>query len=133
VPETGFDLSTTHVHLGLRGRAVPIPEFEWSPEFLEHYTSEFADDGEEGRLVMIGSSTTSWNFWERHPAGDELVVVISGRITLTQELGGVDRPMTLRTGEAAINPVGIWHTSDVIDPGQVLFITPGIGTEHRPR
>jgi uncharacterized cupin superfamily protein len=143
VYETGFDLSKTHVHLGLKGRAVPVPNFEWSPEFLEYYASEFALDGEEGRLVMIGSSATSWTFWERHPAGAELVVVISGRMTLVQEFrqrspsaeGDVlhEEQITLGPGEAAINPRGIWHTSDVIDPGRVLFITPGIGTEHRPR
>jgi quercetin dioxygenase-like cupin family protein len=139
VHQTGFDLSKTHVHLGLQGKAVPIPNFEWSPEFLEHYASEFALDGKEGRLVMIGSSTTSWNFWERHPAGAELVVVISGRMTLLQEFRKTARgdevrvEITLGPGEAAINPPGIWHTSDVIEPGQVLFITPGIGTEHRTR
>jgi uncharacterized cupin superfamily protein len=133
VPKAGFDLSKTHVHLGLEGRAVPIPNFEWSPEFLQHYASEFALDGKEGRLVMIGSSTTSWSFWERHPAGAELVVVISGRMTLIQEHPQHEEQITLGPGDAAINPHGIWHTPDVIEPGQVLFITPGIGTEHRPR
>jgi quercetin dioxygenase-like cupin family protein len=129
----GFDLSKTHVHLGPQGRAVPIPNFEWSTEFLEYYASEFALDGKEGRLVMIGSSATSWSFWERHPAGSELVVVISGRTTLIQEYRQHEQHITLGPGEAAINPPGIWHTSDVIDSGEVLFITPGIGTEHRPR
>jgi len=141
VPTSAFDLSKTHVHLGLQGSAVPIPDFEWSSEFPENYASAFALDGNEGRLVMIGSSTTSWGFWERHPAGAELVVVLSGRITLTQQFrpgsGSVEpteQRISLSPGEAAINPPGIWHTSDVIEPsGQVLFITPGIGTEHRPR
>ena len=26
-----------------------------------------------------------------------------------------------------------WHTADVHEPGSALFITPGRGTEHRPR
>jgi hypothetical protein len=36
-------------------------------------------------------------------------------------------------GQATINPKNVWHTVDVIEPGQLLFITPGIGTEHRTR
>jgi len=136
VPGSAFDLSKTYVHLGRGSRAVPLPDFAWTAEFLEHYTSEFASDGEEGRLVMIAASDTSWTFWERHPAGEELVVLLSGELVLVQDLPdheGGDHRITLRPGDAAINPKGIWHTTDVIDPGQVLFITPGIGTEHRPR
>ena len=32
-----------------------------------------------------------------------------------------------------INPRGVWHTADVHEPGEGLFVTPGLGTEHRPR
>lgn len=39
----------------------------------------------------------------------------------------------LHAGQAAINPRGVWHTADVHEPGSALFITPGRGTEHRPR
>jgi hypothetical protein len=39
----------------------------------------------------------------------------------------------LRAGLAVVNPRGAWHTVDVHEPGLALFITPGRGTEHRPR
>ena len=39
----------------------------------------------------------------------------------------------LRAGEAAINPRNVWHTADIDEPCQTLFVTPGFGTEHRPR
>ena len=128
-----FDLSKTYVHLGLGSRAVPVPDFEWSSEFLERYTAEHDQDGDEGRLVMAAPIKESWNFWERHPAGDEVVVVMSGRMTLVQEVDGADQRIELDPGEAAINPRGVWHTTDVDEPGDVLFVTPGRGTEHRPR
>lgn len=112
---------------------MPIPDFEWSPEFLERYAVEHERDGDEGRLVMVGSSKQSWTFWERHPAGDELVVVISGRISLVQEIDGADRRISLAPGHAAINPRNVWHTTDVNEPGDILFVTPGRGTEHRER
>jgi quercetin dioxygenase-like cupin family protein len=133
VSEGAFDLSTTHVHLGRDSTAVAVSDFEWTREFLAGYEAEFAADGSEGRLVMIGASDTSWNFWERHPAGEELVCVIAGRITLVQDINGSERHIALEPGHAAINPRGVWHTTDVHEPGRVLFVTPGLGTEHRPR
>ncbi len=133
VSEGAFDLSTTHVHLGLDATAVAVRDFEWTTDFLVRYETEFAADGSEGRLVMIGASDISWTFWERHPAGEELVFLIAGRITLVQDMDGSERLIALEPGQAAINPRGVWHTTDVHEPGRVLFVTPGLGTEHRPR
>lgn len=130
---TGFDLSRTYVHLGLGSRATPVPDFEWTPEFLARYAAEHGADGAEGRLVMIGSGDSSWTSWERHPAGEELVVVIAGRMTLVQELDGVEHRLDLTEGQAAVNPRNVWHTADITESCRTLFITPGQGTEHRPR
>jgi quercetin dioxygenase-like cupin family protein len=83
--------------------------------------------------VMIGPAEATWTSWERHPAGDEVVVALSGRQTLIQEIDGQQHRIELRAGQAAINPRGVWHTADVHELGLALFITPGRGTEHRPR
>jgi quercetin dioxygenase-like cupin family protein len=131
--ESGFDLSTTYVHLGLGSRATPIADFVWTPEFLNRYAAEHGSDGAEGRLVMIGGGDSSWTTWERHPAGEELVVVISGRLTLVQDVDGVERRIELTEGQAAVNPRNVWHTADINEACRALFITPGQGTEHRPR
>lgn len=131
--DSAFDLSTTHVHLGLGARAIPIPDFEWSGEFLARYATEHGADGVEGRLVLMGSSDTSWDSWERHPSGEELVVVTAGRLTLIQEIDGAERRTQLKAGEAIINPRNVWHTADIDEPCQTLFVTPGLGTEHKPR
>lgn len=128
-----FDLSTTHIHLGLGARAVPLPGFEWSAEYLAGYVERFASDGDEGRLVTMGPLDASWDSWERHPAGEEVVLLLSGRADLIQRIDGGERRVALRPGEAVINPPGVWHTADVHEPGQGLFITPGRGTEHEPR
>ncbi len=132
-PDGAFDLSTTHVHLGLGARATPLPGFEWSSEYLDAYTERFADDGDDGRLVTMGRNGESWTVWERHPAGEEVVVLLSGRVDLIQRLGGDERRIPLEPGQAVINPTGVWHTADVHEPGDALFITPGRGTEHEPR
>jgi mannose-6-phosphate isomerase-like protein (cupin superfamily) len=128
-----IDLDTTFVHLGLGASATPLPDFSWSPEYLAAYDQRFAADGDEGRLVMLGDVHDSWATWERHPAGEEVVVLLSGRVELVQDVDGVERRVTLTAGQAIINPPGVWHTADVVEPGRALFITPGRGTEHRPR
>lgn len=67
---TAFDLSSTHVHLGLGATAVAIPEFCWTPESLQAYGDRFAADGDEGRIVCIVPQEATWDSWERHPAGE---------------------------------------------------------------
>jgi hypothetical protein len=39
----------------------------------------------------------------------------------------------MREGEAIVNPRNVWHTADIDEACGTLFITPGLGTEHRPR
>lgn len=128
------DLTTTPVHLSLGSRALPIEGFAWDPAVLESYSTAVAADGAEGRMVMLfDSSPGPWTSWERHPAGDEMVICLSGRMTLIREIDGADDPVDLGPGQAMINPAGVWHTADVHEPGQFMTITPGLGTEHRTR
>ena len=127
-----FALSGTFVHLGRQSTAVPIPDFEWTPEFLEAYGQRFPD-GNDGRLVCVVSQAKTWDTWERHPAGEEVVVLLSGRVDVIQDIDGNHRVAPLEPGRALVNPKGVWHTADVHEPGDALFITPGRGTEHRPR
>jgi mannose-6-phosphate isomerase-like protein (cupin superfamily) len=127
-----FDLSRTFVHLGLGVRAVPLPDFEWSAAGLKHYDALSAPDGAEGRLVCISEQSATWDTWERHPAGEEVVVLLSGRVDVVQDLEDREHVVALRPGEAIVNPTNVWHTTRVHEPGRALFITPGRGTEHRP-
>jgi quercetin dioxygenase-like cupin family protein len=77
--------------------------------------------------------STPWEMWEMHPNGHELVLCTAGQITLLQELDGQTVRTTLKAGEYAINSPGVWHTADVDQSATALFITAGLGTEHRPR
>jgi mannose-6-phosphate isomerase-like protein (cupin superfamily) len=128
----GFDLAQTFVHLGLGSTATPLPDFTWSQENLESYGARFAADGNEGRLVCITPQEATWDTWERHPAGEEVVFLISGRVDVVQEVDGAERVVELRPGQAMVNPTNVWHTARVHEPGRALFITPGAGTEHKP-
>ncbi len=131
-----FDLSETPVHIGGNSTIVPLIGFSWSQEYLAGYERRFESDGADGRLVTFGTMDASIDSWERHPAGDELVLVVDGRLTMIQEIDGGHHPIVLAPRQAAINPPGVWHTFDVVPAdGPVTFmtITAGIGTEHRSR
>jgi mannose-6-phosphate isomerase-like protein (cupin superfamily) len=132
-PRDAIDLTATPVHLGLGSRALAVEGFDWDARVLGDYIAAVADDGGEGRLVMVFEGNGSWDTWECHPAGDEVVICLSGRMTIIREVGGEPDPVALGPCEAMVNPAGVWHTADVHEPVRFMTITPGQGTEHRPR
>ncbi|MCW1097305.1 cupin domain-containing protein [Streptomyces sp. RS2] len=127
------DLRTTPVDLGLGSTARPVEGFAWNPEALQAYGAAVAEDGAEGRMVTILDGDGPGDHWERHPAGDELVVCLSGSVTVVRDLDGVPDRVLLGPGEATVNPAGVWHAVDTTGPTSILTITAGLGTDHRPR
>ncbi|MEO0420867.1 MAG: cupin domain-containing protein [Pseudomonadota bacterium] len=120
------------VHLGVGARIVPQPAFD-GMSWYQGYGERHGEEGVEGRLVTVHHFDTSWDTWEIHPHGDELVMVLAGTMTLLQEFGDRIERVGLSAGEYAINPPGVWHTADVDGPVSALFITAGLGTENRDR
>lgn len=123
------------VHLGLGATAVVEPEFTGDMEWYAGYGQRHdAADGAEGRLVSMHTFTEAWDMWEMHPVGAEVVLCTAGRITLHQEhADGTAATVVLESGRYAVNPPGTWHTADVDGEATAVFITAGLGTEHRPR
>ncbi|MEV0528746.1 cupin domain-containing protein [Streptomyces sp. NPDC050439] len=128
-----IDLRNTPVHLGLGSRAKPIEGFAWEPQVLQAYSAAVAADGAEGRIVTIFDGDGRGEEWERHPAGDEVIVCLSGSVTVTRDVDGVHEQVVLGPGEATVNPAGTWHAVDMTGPSTILTITAGLGTDHRPR
>ena len=121
------------LHLGLGATAIPQPPFT-GMDWYEAYGARNASDGAEGRLVTMYRFSENWDSWEMHPLGDEVVLCVSGRMTLHQEqTDGSTASTTIGAGEYAINLPGCWHTADIEGEATALFITAGLGTEHRPR
>lgn len=128
-----LDLRTIPVHLGRGSRARPVEGFAWHPEVLQAYTAAVAADGAEGRIVMIFDGEGPGDHWESHPAGDELIVCLTGSVTVTREVDGVSERVVLGPGEATVNPAGVWHAVDTEGPASLLSVTATLGTDHRPR
>jgi quercetin dioxygenase-like cupin family protein len=122
-----MNLASTFVVLHPNQSATPV---EVTPTVYEELDRRF--DGFKGRLlVSCYSFDADWPVWERHPAGDEIVCLLSGRARLVLE--GATAPVELRDpGAFIIVPKGIWHTAQTSVPTKMLFVTPGAGTENKP-
>lgn len=130
---SGIRLEERPLHLGLGATAVPQPPFT-GMEWYADYGLRHDGDGAEGRLVSMHTFDAPWDSWEMHPAGAEVVICTAGEMTLHQEhADGSEETVTITAGEYAINPPGTWHTADITGSATAVFITAGLGTEHRPR
>jgi len=124
-----FDLINTYVHLQDGPDAVPVAVGDdfWA-------TIDKRTELHSGRLVTLFhiQNTDEWVHWEIHPAGDEIVCLLSGAIDLILQEGEHERSLELRSRAAGIIPRGVWHRAIVHTPSDVLFITRGAGTQLRP-
>ncbi len=129
-----IDILTFPIHLGLGARSIVQPEFTGDMQWYEGYSERIQADGIEGRLVSMFTFTSSWDTWEMHPSGSEVVLCTSGAMTLHQEhADGSKDTVTLKAGQYAINEPGTWHTADISGEATAVFITSGLGTQMRPR
>lgn len=99
------------------------PDF-WRPEVLS---------GLKGWLLTTYDMGADWTSWERHPAGEEILIPLSGQFDMILDEATGQRTVTLCPGQVFIVPKNTWHTANVPSPGRMIFLTYGQGTDHRPR
>jgi uncharacterized cupin superfamily protein len=133
-----FDLSETPIHLstspGARAPAVALTDFNFDGEsFMKYIGAHCSNADAPGRLIMVETTATDWPTWERHPEGDEIVIVLEGKGDFIQQIDGNPVRMPVEPGSALINPAGIWHTADIQQALKAIYITPCPGTDHKPR
>ncbi|MCA9648749.1 MAG: hypothetical protein H6712_13660 [Myxococcales bacterium] len=123
-----FSLERTYVHLRPDQSAAPI-------EVDESFWATIATRTElhEGFLVTRARTGEDWPHWEMHPEGEEIVVLLSGAVDLVLDDGEREWTVELRPEAGTwINRRGVWHRAIVHEPSEMLFITAGRGTQHRP-
>ncbi|NLD56045.1 MAG: cupin domain-containing protein [Burkholderiaceae bacterium] len=124
------DILLTYLHFRDDGRADPI---RVSESFWGELSAGKLPQLEKGRLMTAFAFSEPWNTWERHPAGEELVMLLSGEATVVLEEGAGEHAVHLATpGSFVLVPPNVWHTARTSVPTTMLFLTPGAGTEHRP-
>jgi len=119
-------LGENYAHLCDDGSVLPIAV---GPDFWQSQIGALPP----GRLISMFHSGEDWTVWEMHPQGDEWILQLSGSMTLILDMPDGEISVTLAKGEFVVVPKGVWHTADVIEPGESLFVTAGEGTSHRPR
>jgi uncharacterized cupin superfamily protein len=90
---------TTVVHLAtdLSMRALGVDQGAWS---RRDGTAQFV----EGRLLSVFAYEATWTWWERHPAGEEFVHVLSGSVAFRLDDGSTERTVSLAAGESLLVP-----------------------------
>ena len=123
-----MNLETTVVVIGPDQSAVTVPV---TPTLYQDLDRDF--DGFKGRsLVGQHLFTGDWPSWEIHPAGDEMVILVSGKARMVLDESSGHRTVDLAApGDFVLVPKGTWHTAHISTPTRLLFITPGQGTENR--
>jgi mannose-6-phosphate isomerase-like protein (cupin superfamily) len=116
-----FELARTPVGIDRDGHVRLLPAADGPPPLI---------DGLTVGLVLMTSSPPHGG--EMHPDGDEVLVLLSGRVDVVVEEGGTGGPgVELRPGQAFVVPRGCWHRVVVVEPSQLLYITPGPGAGRR--
>ena len=124
------DILSTYLHFKDDGRAAAIAVSE---SFWEEIATGKHPQLDQGRLMSAFTFSEAWSMWERHPAGEELVMLLSGFATVVFEESGQERIVQLNDpGSYVLVPQNVWHTARTSVPTTMLFLTPGAGTEHRP-
>ena len=67
---------------------------------------------------------------EMHADGDEVLYLISGRIRVVF-LDDPEDDVEVLPGEGLVVPKGMWHRVDIIEPSQIVYVTPGPNNEFR--
>lgn len=126
----GESIFSTYLHFRDGGRADEVPV---SASFWEEVIAGKRPQLDQGRLMTAFTFSEPWSQWERHPAGEELVMLISGAATVVLEESGRERTVRLaEPGSYVLVPPNVWHTARTSVPTTMLFLTPGAGTDHRP-
>jgi mannose-6-phosphate isomerase-like protein (cupin superfamily) len=124
-----FDPCRTFMLINDEPTAVAVPV---GPDFWEQLSQSKVANSSSGRLVSVTEQTQDWTNWEMHPASDEILIMLCGAMELIVEADGKDNTISLHALNAYIVPRGLWHTARIKAPGQMLAITGGAGTQHRP-
>ena len=107
-----------------------LDELKVSPDIYQQLDERY-DQFRSHTLVSGFRFTGDWPTWEKHPAGDEMVVLLSGEATFLLRRESGDESIALKEpGEFVIVPRDTWHTARIDQPTTMLFITPGAGTRN---
>ncbi len=115
-----FDPSTHTVGLSRGLNASKMPERPDPPTPFSGVT-----------FGVASMSENSPHGGEVHPDGDEVLYLISGRVKVIFIESDED-DIDVKPGDGLVIPRGIWHRVDIIEPSQIVYLTPGPNNQFKP-
>ncbi len=115
-----FDPSNHTIGLNRDLEAAKVPEQADPPVPVDGIT-----------FGVASMSENSPHGGEMHPDGDEILYLISGRARVVF-LDGSEDDIDMCPGDGLVVPKGVWHRVDILEPCQIVYVTPGPNNEFRP-
>jgi len=123
--QSAFSQKNSLIAYGADWQAVRVPELI---DALGNAETQFI----VGFYDFTDDDSVHADHWERHPAGDEILCALEGRLLVTIDGDGATEEAVIENGQAFIVPRGRWHRLRVLEPGRLLFVGPTAGSELRP-
>lgn len=115
-----FDVSTETIGLDRDLQAAAVPARPDPPNPVDGYT-----------FGVATMSENSPHGGEMHADGDEVLYLISGRVRVVWIDGDLD-DIDVAPGDGLVVPKGTWHRVDILEPSQIVYLTPGPDNRFRP-
>lgn len=115
-----FDPRTHTIGLDHDLRASKIPEQPDPPVPVDGIT-----------FGVAAMSENSPHGGEMHPDGDEVLYLVAGRARVVF-LDTDDDDIDMRPGDGLVVPKGVWHRVDILEPSQIVYLTPGPNNQFKP-
>ena len=80
--------------------------------------SEYRDGG------VFAGHYAGFSEWERHPVGDEIVMVLDGETTLILLEKNEERKNVLTKGDLIVVPKDVWHRFESPKGVKIMTVTP---------
>ncbi len=116
-----------------KGQKISINEAISSVTFFGHRRPETTDDEMKGTFCTLSEFGDGGVFaghyagfseWERHPVGDEIVIVIDGETTLILLENNEERKNLMTKGDLIVVPKNTWHRFESPKGVKVMTVTP---------
>lgn len=122
---SGFDLESTYLSLDGAGAVAE------HPGGADFWATIATNSTLKGTLVIVIAGDSDWPHWEMHPAGQEILVLLEGELTMIFDGGEGETRHPMAAGTTLIVPAGVWHRALIDRRTRLLAITYGAGTTHR--
>lgn len=78
-------------------------------------------------MVGVIKISAADGFWERHDGGDEILVVLQGRMDFTLRYHNVAETLSVKAGDILHIPQGVAHSAKIYEEVHILFFSPKEG------